>query len=132
MEIGEIDDRRALCLRGDVSLANNGGFVQVNLALSPKGTLDASRSTGVRLVVRGNGEGYKIHLKTPDTSLPWQSYRADFRAGRDWYEVRLPFSRFEPHRLTERLDTHRLGRLGIVASGRAMEAEICVAEVGLY
>lgn len=124
--------RRALCLSGDVSLENNGGFVQVNLALAPHGERDASAFTGVRLVVRGNGEDYKVHLKTPDTALPWQSYRADFRAGDDWHEVRLPFSAFTPHRLDAPLDTRRLRRLGIVAIGRAMHADLCVAELGFY
>jgi hypothetical protein len=129
--------RRALCLRGAVSLANNGGFVQVNLALGPtsegpQGTLDASGFAGVRLVVRGNGEAYKVHLKTPDGPLPWQSYRADFVADDAWTEVRLPFADFQPHRLGVPLDTRRLQRLGIVAIGRAMRAEVCVAQLGLY
>lgn len=132
MEIGEHEGRWALCLRGDVSLAKNGGFIQVNLDLGTAGPLDGSHLTGVRLVVRGNGEGYKLHLKTPETTLPWQSYRADFRALGDWREVHLPFSAFEPHRLARPLDTRRLARLGIVAIGRAMGAEVCVAEVGLY
>ncbi len=132
MSISEQHGRRALCLAGEVSLANNGGFVQVSLDLSSNGTLDASRLTGVHLVIRGNGEGYKVHLKTPDTALPWQSYRAEFRAGHDWREVRLPFLGFEPHRLDAPLDTRRLSRLGIVAIGRAMAAEVCLTEVGLY
>ena len=124
--------RRGLCLRGEVSLANNGGFAQINLDLAPRGTLDASAHTGVRLVVRGNGETYKVHLKTPDTARPWQSYRADLPTGPEWAEVRLPFSGFEPHRLSAPLDTTRLARLGLVAIGQAMTAELCVAEVGLY
>ena len=132
MRVGEQQGRRALCLTGAVSLANNGGFVQVNLDLSADGVLDASQLTGVRLVVRGNGEGYKVHLKTPDTRFPWQSYRAGFRAEGDWREIHLPFAEFVPHRLDAPLDTHRLTRLGIVAIGQAMAAEVCLAEVGLY
>ena len=130
--LGTHKGRRSLCLSGDVSLANNGGFVQVNLELAPDGTLDASAFEGVRLVVRGNDEDYKVHLKTLDTSLPWQSYRAEFLAGDDWCERRLPFSAFAPHRLAAPLDTRRLRRLGIVAIGRAMEAEVCLAEIGFY
>ena len=132
MTVVDTQGRRALCLSGDVSLDNNGGFVQVNLALAPDGDRDASAYTGVRLVVRGNGEDYKVHLKTPDTALPWQSYRADFRAGDDWHEVRLPFSAFSTHRLDAPLDIRRLRRLGIVAIGRAMHADLCVAELGFY
>ena len=132
MERRVLDGRNALCMTGDVSLANNGGFVQVNLDLSPAGQLDASAFSGVRLVVRGNGEVYNLHLKTTATTMPWQSYRADFTAGDTWQEVHLPFSAFAPHRLVPALDVTRLRRLGIVAIGRAMHAALCVAEVGFY
>jgi hypothetical protein len=127
-----VDGRPALCLAGAVSLANNGGFVQVNLDLAPWGLRDASAFDGVRLLVRGNGEEYNVHLKTAATTLPWQSYRAEFTADERWREVRLPFADFRPHRLVPGLDTARLKRLGIVAIGRAMQAEVCVAEIGLY
>jgi len=132
MTLRQIDGRSALCLSGDVSLANNGGFVQVNLDLSPSGLMDASRFKGVRLVVRGNGEVYNLHLKTAATTMPWQSYRAELRAGPSWQEVQLPFDEFQPHRLVPALDVTRLRRLGIVAIGRAMQADICVAEIGFY
>mgnify|MGYP006270950805 FL=1 len=132
MQLRELDGRRALCLRGEVSVANNGGFVQMNLDLSPTATLDASPFSGVRLVARGNGEGYNVHLKTAATTMPWQSYRADFVAHDAWTEVRLPFTSFTPHRLVPALDTTRLKRLGIVAIGRAMRADLCVAEIGFY
>jgi hypothetical protein len=132
MALRVVDGRRALCLSGDVSLENNGGFVQVNLDLATAGLLDGSDFDGVRLVVRGNGEAYNLHLKTSATSMPWQSYRADFAAGPTWREVRLPFADFVPHRLVPALDVTRLRRLGIVAIGRAMRADVCVSEIGLY
>jgi hypothetical protein len=132
MQWRRVDGRPALCLTGDVSLENNGGFVQVNLDLGRGSALDAEAFSGIRLLVRGNGATYNVHLKTPATVLPWQSYRAAFVADTDWREVRLPFADFSPHRLNARLDTRRLRRLGIVAIGRAMHADICIAEVGLY
>jgi hypothetical protein len=128
----EIDGRRALCMRGDVSLDNNGGFIQLNLDLNPLGYLDASRYTGIQVVVRGNGASYNLHLKTADVRLPWQSYRSSFQTGPEWREIRLPFQSFEPHRIGVPLDTVRLDRLGLVAIGRAFTAELCVAQVGLY
>jgi hypothetical protein len=132
MALQVVDGRRALCLSGDVSLANNGGFVQMNLDLASSGVMDASAFDGVRLVVRGNSEIYNLHLKTAATTMPWQSYRAEFAAGPRWRELRLPFADFVPHRLVPALDVSRLRRLGIVAIGRAMRADVCVAEVGLY
>lgn len=132
MQRRELDGRRALCMSGDVSLANNGGFVQVSLALSPQGRLDASAFAGVRLSVRGNGETYNVHLKTAATTMPWQSYRAAFRALDTWTDIRLPFASFTPHRLVPALDTTRLTRLGIVAIGREMRADLCIADIGFY
>lgn len=128
-----LDGRPALCLSGEVSLENNGGFVQVNLNLSPdNGQLDASAFSGLRLIVRGNGADYNLHLKTTATQLPWQSYRAQFSTSSDWRELHLPFNAFQPHRLRPALDPTRLTRLGIVAIGRAMTAEVCIAEIGFY
>jgi hypothetical protein len=131
-----VDGRQALCLSGDVSLANNGGFVQALLDLTPPSAdtvwFDASAFDGVRVLVRGNREAYNLHLKSTATVLPWQSYRATFVAGPEWREVRLPFDAFEPHRLVQRLDTRRLTKLGILGIGRDFRAEVCIAEVGFY
>ncbi len=128
----EIDGRRALCLRGAVSLANNGGFVQAALDLAPRGYLDASAYQGLRILVRGNGESYNLHLKTADVGLPWQSYRSGFPTVPEWREIRLAFDQFEPHRIAVPLDTARLRSLGLVAIGRAFTADLCVAEISLY
>jgi hypothetical protein len=131
-----VDGRPALCLSGDVSLANNGGFVQAVLDLTLPGgssaALDAHGFAGVRLLVRGNGEVYNLHLKTTATVLPWQSYRATFVAGPDWRAICLPFDSFQPHRLVQRLDTRRLTKLGILGIGRVFRADICIGEVGFY
>lgn len=132
MVISRVQGNQALCLRGQVSLANDGGFIQVNVDLSPANGLNASRLSGVRLLVRGNGETYNIHLKTDATRLPWQSYRASFRTTNAWQEVRIPFDSFVPYRLDRPLDTSRLRRIGIIAIGEAMSANICISEIALY
>jgi hypothetical protein len=128
----EIEGRTALCLDGSVRLENNGGFVQVTLDLSPDGLLDASGFDGIRLVVLGNGAEYGVHLKTAATTLPWQSYRATFPTAPQWREARIPFAVFKPHRLVPALDTTGLKRLGLVAIGRAMQAQLCIAEISFY
>ncbi|MBK5930905.1 CIA30 family protein [Halochromatium salexigens] len=128
-----VDERPALCLNGRVSLENNGGFVQMHLDLSPDpGPVDASAFDGIRLIVRGDGADYNIHLKTTATTLPWQSYRATFSTDSQWREQRLPFVAFEPHRLGDSFDPSQLERLGVVAIGRAMTADVCIAEIGFY
>ncbi len=119
-------------LTGTVSLENNGGFVQASLDLSEGGLLDASAYSGIEITVLGNGEEYNLHLRTDDTRTHWQSYRAGFLAQPYWQTVRLPFDRFEPYRIDQPLDKRRLRRLGVVAIGREMLADICVAGVSLY
>jgi hypothetical protein len=125
--------RPALRLRGDVSLENDGGFVQIALDLCARGgVVDARRWTGIEIDVFGNGERYNLHLRTADVVRPWQSYRADFVAPAEWSTVRLPFRRFEPHRIEAPLDLSALRRLGIVAIGRAFEADVAVGRLEFY
>ncbi len=128
-----VDGVACLRLTGEVRLENNGGFIQAALDLTASGeAIDASGHAGVRLVVRGNGERYSVHLRTPDTIRPWQSYRAHFIAGPDWQTIDLPFETFEPHRLAAPLDTKRLRRVGLVAIGRAFEADLLVSRFEFY
>ena len=128
-----VNGRPCLRLRGDVRLDNNGGFIQAALDLSPSGAgLDASAYEGLRLVVRGNGELYSLHLRTPDNSRPWQSYRAQFTAGDHWQTIELPFGSFAPYRLEVPLDISRLRRIGLVAIGRAFHADLALAEISFY
>lgn len=129
----QVVDRPALCVRGQVSLANNGGFVQVALDLSPDGRcIDASLWAGVALTVRGKDQKWSVNLRTADCVRPWQSYRAPFTAPREWTEIWLPFTAFEPHRLDAPLATHSLRRLGIIAIGEPGAVEIAVGKVALY
>lgn len=125
--------RQSLHLQGDVRLENNGGFIQAALDLSSGGrALNASAYRGIRLVVRGNGEKYSVHLRTPDNVRPWQSYRAEFTAGDGWQSIDLPFDGFEPYRLDTPLDVTRLSRLGLVAIGRAFSANLMVSSISFY
>jgi len=127
-----IAGRPCLRLSGAVSLENNGGFVQASLDLGPSGALDASGYDGIELDVYGNDERYNLHLRTADTRIVWQSYRAGFHAGPRWQTVRLPFAAFQPYRISQPLDLKTLRRLGLVAIGREMRADLCVARIGLY
>ena len=128
-----IEGRSCLRLTGDVRLENDGGFIQASLDLAAKdGTFDASAYRGIRLVIRGNGERYGLHLRTSDTRRPWQSYRAQFLGGPTWQTVDLPFTEFTPHRLETALDLKQLRRLGLVAIGRAFFADLAVAEISVY
>lgn len=133
MERERVAGRPALRMRGDVSLENNGGFVQIALDLAPEGgAVDARQWTGIEIDVFGNGERYSLHLRTADVVRPWQSYRAQFIATPEWRTIRLPFATFEPHRIDAPLDLARLRRLGIVAIGRAFTADVAIGKLQFY
>jgi len=125
-----VEGERALRLRGEVRLDNNGGFVQVALDLG--GPRDASAFKGLRLRVRGNGERYAVHLRNRDTRLPWQYYEAAFTAKPRWSEVELPFDGFAPQALRTPLDRRALLSVGIVASKRAFQADVALSRLEIY
>jgi hypothetical protein len=119
--------RAAIRMRGDVSLENNGGFVQIAIDLAPDGrAIDARTWRGIELDVFGNGEEYGIHLRTEDLTRPWQSYRQSFRADPQWRTIQFRFADFVPYRTEVPLDTRRLRRIGVVAIGRAFSADLTV------
>jgi hypothetical protein len=122
-----------LRLRGEVSLQNNGGFVQVALSARRENRpLDASAFSGIRLTATGNGETYYIHLRTGDTRLPWQYYQAAFQADRQWREIDIPFTAFRPENLRAALDPSRIERIGVVAAKKVFNADVAVAHLGFY
>lgn len=129
----QVAGRPAIRMRGDVSLENNGGFVQISLDFSPDGeAVDLSAWSGLELDVFGNGEEYGVHLRTSDLNRPWQSYRQSFRADPQWRTAPFRFQNFAPHRTDVALDTRRLRRLGLVAIGRAFSADLAVGGVRLF
>jgi RNase P/RNase MRP subunit POP5 len=117
-------------LTGDVTTANNGGFIQVRREL--KSVPDDAQ--GVRLVVRGNGERYFVHLRTSGTILPWQYYQAGFSTSGAWREVRLPLESFKRSGrfLGKTPKASSLKSIGIVAFGRDHKADVEIREVGFY
>jgi hypothetical protein len=128
----QVAGRPAIRMRGDVSLENNGGFVQISLDFSPDGkAVDLSAWPGIELDVFGNGEEYGVHLRTSDLIRPWQSYRQSFRADPAWRTVQFQFQDFAPYRTDVALNTRRLRRLGLVAIGRAFSADLSVGGVRL-
>lgn len=118
-------------MTGTVSTANNGGFIQFRTELSRAAPADAK---GVRLMVRGNGERYFVHLRTTFTLLPWQYYQAPFETTNAWREIRLPLAAFKPsgRMLPASVAPARIKSVGIVAFGRDQQVQVDVREVGFY
>lgn len=128
-----VDGKAAIRLQGDVSLENNGGFVQISLDFRPDGeSIDASAWSGIEIDVFGNGEEYAVNLRTSDLNRPWQSYRQTFRADSRWRTLKLSFKDFTPSRTDMPLNTRRLRRLGVIGIGRAFHADISVGGVRFF
>jgi hypothetical protein len=127
-----IEDRQCLRISGDVSLDNNGGFIQAALDLATDGTLDASDFDGLILDVYGNSQSYNIHLRTSDLWLPWQSFRQSFATEPRWQSLKFPFSGFEAYRTEKQFNPSHLKRIGIVAIGKEFHADVCVGFLAFY
>jgi hypothetical protein len=128
------EDRPFLRLQGKVRTENNGGFLQMRLALTRDGkALDARPWAGVRLEVRGLPGPYAVHLRTPQNWFPWQFYRCALPVTADWTEVRLPFASFSgDYGAWGEVKVSELSGLAVVAIGAAFDARLDVREVGLY
>jgi hypothetical protein len=118
-------------LTGRVSTENSGGFIQIRRAVA-KGSVDDA--LGVYLRVRGNSQGYYVHLRTSGTVLPWQYYQAGFQVTEDWQTIRLPLTDFERSGswLAAAVNPKSIRSIGVLAYGRDHQAEIDIAEIGFY
>jgi hypothetical protein len=125
--------RAALHLRGAVRLENNGGFLQMAADLAPDGgTFDATGWDGLAVDLCGPAETYGLHLRTADLTRPWQSFRAGVAVTPEWQRHLLPFAAFRPHRTEAALAPARLRRVGLIAIGRAFQADVAMGGLWLY
>jgi hypothetical protein len=132
LTLDSYNDRNCLRMRGTVSTENNGGFVQMALNLTDEKRFDASAYAGVEIEVAGNNESYNIHLRTSDLWLPWQSYRASFKATTDWQTIRIPFAELTAYKTTSRFRQDKLKRIGLLGIGRDFQADLCLAAISFY
>jgi len=118
-------------MTGDVSTANNGGFIQLRTRLAAGADKDAA---GIYVKVRGNSQRYYIHLRTRGTMLPWQYYQAAFEVTEEWQIIKLPLESFKPSGswLRKTALPKSIRSIGIVAYGRNHEADIQVGEIGFF
>jgi len=124
---------RYINMRGNVSLENNGGFVQIALALTENSkTLDARAFSGVRFWVRGNVDRYYVHLRNNQTGLPWQYYSAAFTASENWEQIEIPFEQFKPQALNEKLKVDNLSQIAIVGAKKAYQIDVYLGPIEFY
>ncbi|MDQ2090990.1 CIA30 family protein [Marimonas arenosa] len=120
-----------LRLQGEVSTANNGGFIQARLKLSER---LPNTAQGLELKVRGNGQTYYVHARTGGTVLPWTFYQASFEVTPRWATVRIPFEAFQARgrMLRKTLAPEAIRSLAVVAYGRDHTADLSVADIRIY
>lgn len=122
--IGASDGVTYAQLRGMVSTANNGGFIQLRQDLDTRLPAEA---IGITLRARGNGATYYIHIRPDAARRPWQFYQAAFETSTDWQEIILPWSAFKPQGgLDAAFAPSDLRSIGIVAYGADYEASLDV------
>jgi hypothetical protein len=124
--------RQAAHLTGHVSLENSGGFIQMAFDLAQGDVMDASAWQGIEIEARGLGTGYEMRLRTDQLERPWQSFRAAFDVADDWQTLRLPWRNFEARKTDKTLDPARLRRIGILAYGQEMQADVAVSVIRLF
>ena len=120
-------------LTGNVSTANNGGFIQIRTNFSFVDLINTNKDLkGILLNTKGNGETYHIFIRTSEDRSYRDFYSATFTTNDNWEIVDLPFSKFK-HRYSNRsLDGNDIRTFGIVAYGRNFYSDVSVSEISFY
>eukprot|EP01026_Neomeris_dumetosa_P034268 TRINITY_DN2756_c0_g1_i1.p1 TRINITY_DN2756_c0_g1~~TRINITY_DN2756_c0_g1_i1.p1 ORF type:complete len:211 (-),score=25.79 TRINITY_DN2756_c0_g1_i1:110-742(-) len=79
---------------GVLSTENNGGFASVRS--QPSEELKVEGSTGMKMLVKGDGRLYKVNARMDD-GYDGISYQEDFRPTNEWTEISLMFEDFKPN-----------------------------------
>ena len=118
-------------LVGEVSTANNGGFIQVRSAIPWE---IAKGKTGIKIKVKGNGEQYYLHIRNSSTRLPWHYYHQGFETTTTWKEIKLPFKLFKRSSsvLRNLVQQNTIKTIAIVAYGKDHTADISVMSLEFY
>ena len=122
---------KTIRLTGEVSTANNGGFIQVRSSVPWE---LAKGKIGIRLKVKGNGDQYYLHIRNSSTPLPWHYYHQSFYTTANWQEIKLPFQSFMKSSSLMRavIKQSTIKTIGIVAYGKNYTADISVLSLEFY
>jgi len=118
-------------MNGNVSLENNGGFIQFRREIKNK--LNKTIK-GIKIRVRGNELEYYLHIRTKGTFLPWQYYQAQFLVGKDWEEKNIVFEDFKRSgiMLSRKFKSKNITSIAIVAFGKEHIVDIEVDTISFY
>ena len=116
------------------NLETNLSDIKELIEITGEDNLNENDYEGLRLLVRGNGENYNIHIRTGMTFMPWQYYSVEFKTSPNWNEIIIPFSNFKRSNFYQPrgFKSKDIATLGIVAYGRDYEADIDLAKIEFY
>lgn len=120
---------QCLEMSGDVSLENNGGFVQMRLALQQT---PPEAAIGIYLEAAGDQTRFGVHLRTLSLAAPWQSFRSHFTPTHAWQGLFLPFDQFKAHRTQQDFVLAELRSIGLIAIGKAGPCQLFVRRMAFY
>lgn len=118
-------------MTGFVSLDNNGGFIQVRRKLS-KGEQKIIK--GIKLELRGNNQGYYVHIRTKYTFLPWQYYQGKLATTEEWKEIKLRLEYFKRsgRLLPKKINPKHVTSIALVAFGIEQDVRLDVSKITFY
>ena len=130
-KFGNSGSDKIIRLTGEVSTANNGGFIQVRSSVPWE---LAKGKIGIRLKVKGNGDQYYLHIRNSSTRIPWHYYHQSFYTTASWQEIKLPFQSFMKSSSLMRsvIKQSTITTIGIVAYGKNYTADISVLSLEYY
>ncbi|MBE0472493.1 MAG: CIA30 family protein [Methyloprofundus sp.] len=117
------------CLQGQVSLENNGGFIQMQFDL--RAVDDLADFDGVYITWRGDAPAVAAHLKTTELRQPWQSYKNTVFPSPEWRTDYWRFEQFVPYRTGIPINLKLVTHFGLLAIGQAGPVNLCIREFGL-
>ena len=88
---GMTQSGKGLKFEGGLSLENNGGFSSVRRSVKQ----DLSKTTGVRIQVRGDGRKYQFRIRQ-SSGFDDVAWSASFPSGEEWQQIDLAFDQFAP------------------------------------
>lgn len=121
-------------LQGQVSLENNGGFLQIQWPIDDMlDQLDMQNAQGffIELCAHQN-ETLELLIKSSQLWMPWQSYRSAVEVTTEWQTVYVPFSAFAPYRTQTRLRPQAMTKFSVLAGGHARQVNFTIRQFGLY
>ena len=117
-------------LEGNVSTANNGGFIQ---SVAKIKDIDEEYK-GIRITVRGSEDKYYVWIRTPACRFPWDRYLVSFTPSKNWSTIEVPFSDFQKSNfyMRKKMNISRIKTVALAAYGKDFNAQLDIANIEFY